>query len=123
MMRNQEAVNDLFTKLMCSPCQTFPALGKKLTAPDRQGVYVIYSPRGKVLHVGRTSKAKKGISQRLCGHMSGSSSFTKVYLKKKGSKLRGKYKFRYIAVKNKWHRAYLEAYAIGTLCPAHIGTG
>lgn len=38
-------------------------------------------------------------------------------------KLRGGYGFRYLTVKNPRQRALLEAYAIGVLCPAHIGLG
>ena len=123
MTREQETVKALFTELMRSPHQTFPAFRGKLKAPDRRGVYVIYDPRGKVVHVGRTPKAKGGMAQRLRNHMSGASSFTNQYLKGHGYKLRGKFKFRYIVVKNRRHRALLEAYATGQLCPTHIGLG
>ncbi len=123
MTREQKAVRALFTELMRSSLQTFPAFQGELNAPDRQGVYVIYDPRGKVAHVGRTPKAKGGIAQRLRNHMSASSSFTNQYLKGDGSKLRGKYKFRCIVVNDRRRRAFLEAYAIGHLCPAHIGLG
>jgi hypothetical protein len=40
-----------------------------------------------------------------------------------GSRLRGRYKFRCIVVRSDRQRALLEAYAIGFLCPAHMGTG
>ena len=123
MTPEQKTVRAVFTELKGSPLQTFPDLRGKLNAPDRQGVYVIYAPRGKVAHVGRTPKAKGGIAQRLRDHMSGASSFTNQYLNGEGSKLRGKYKFRYIVVNNRRHRALLEAYATGKLCPAHIGLG
>ncbi len=123
MTHEQEKVKALFTKLKRSPLRTFPAIREELEAPDRQGVYVIYSPRGKVVHVGRTPRAKGGIAQRLRNHMNASSSFTKKYLKGGGSKLRGRYKFRCIIVGNRRRRAFLEAYAIGHLCPAHIGLG
>ncbi len=123
MTREQETVKALFTELMHSPLQTFPARRGELKAPVRRGVYVIYSPRKKVVHVGRTPKAKGGIAQRLRDHMSGASSFTTQYLKKQGSKLRGRYKFRCIVVGGRRRRALLEAYAIGRLCPAHIGLG
>jgi len=123
MTREQETVKAFFTELMRSPLQTFPAFRRELKAPDRRGVYVIYDPRGKVVHVGRTPKAKGGIAQRLRNHMSASSSFTNQYLKGEGSKLRGKYKFRCIVVDDRRRRALLEAYAIGQLCPTHIGLG
>ncbi|MGB8276217.1 MAG: hypothetical protein WCF16_13210 [Alphaproteobacteria bacterium] len=123
MPREQNTVRALFTKLIGSPLQIFPDFHKKLNAPDRQGVYVIYDPRGKVAHVGRTPKGKGGVAQRLRNHMSGASSFTHHYLNGDGSKLRGKYKFRCLVVDNRRRRVFLEAYAIGHLCPAYIGLG
>ncbi len=123
MTPEQKTVRALFTELTRSPLQTFPVLRGRLHAPDRQGVYVIYDPRGKAAHVGRTPRAKHGIAQRLRDHMSARSSFTIQYLKGDGSKLRGKYKFRCLVVKERRRRALLEAYATGHLCPAHIGLG
>ena len=49
MTREQKAVRALFTELMRSSLQTFPAFQGELNAPDRQGVYVIYDPEGKSL--------------------------------------------------------------------------
>ena len=123
MKHETETVSTLFAELMESPLQRFPRFGQELIAPDLQGVYVIYGPRGKVLHVGRTSRAKNGIAQRFRNHMGASSSFTKKYLKGDGSKLRGKYRFRCLVVKNPRRRALLEAYAAGHMCPAHLGIG
>lgn len=123
MKRETETVSALFAELMRSPLQLFPEFGQRLIAPDRRGVYVIYGPRGKVLHVGRTPSAKGGIAQRLGSHMAANSSFTKKYLRGDGSKLRGKCKFRCIVVKNPRLRALLEAYATCHLCPAHLGLG
>ena len=121
--REQEFVKALFIELEGSPLETFPALRGELKAPCVQGVYVIYGPLGRVAHVGRTLRAKGGIAQRLRSHMSGTSSFAKISLKGKGSKLRCKYKFRSIKVVNPRRRALLEAFATGRLCPTHIGLG
>ena len=121
--RDHKRVEDLFNELMHSPLHRFPPFRGELKAPDQLGVYVIQTPRGKVAHVGRTPRAKGGIAQRLRDHMAGSSSFTIQYLKRGGSELRGKYKFRFIVVKNPRHRALLEAYTIGQLCPDHLGLG
>ncbi len=118
-----ETVEELFNTLTNVEASVFPELRGKLNAPDAQGVYVIYDPKGHVVHVGRTPKAKGGIAQRLRNHMSGSSSFKYYYLDGDGSKLRGKFKFRCIAVKNPRIRALLEAYAVGRLCPKHLGLG
>ena len=123
MTREQKAVRALFIKLKRSSRQTFPTPGGKLTAPSRKGVYVIYKPRGKVAHVGSTPRAKGGIAQRLRNHLAALSSFTIQYLKRDGSKLRGKYKFSSIVIGDPRRRALVEAYAIGHLCPAHIGLG
>ena len=112
-----------FNKLREQPLRRFPDSSRELAAPSELGVYIIYSPTGKVVHVGRTSSARKGIAQRLRNHRNGNSSFTKKYLEGDGSKLKRGYKFRCLIVEDDRLRAYLEAYAIGRLCPAHIGTG
>ena len=121
--QEHEKVKALFTQLMDSPLQTFPPLRGELNATDKRGVYVIHHPRGKVAHVGRTTRAQGGISQRLRDHMSGRSSYVIKKLNRDGAQLRGRYKFRYIVVRSKRRRALLEAYATGQLCPTHIGTG
>lgn len=123
MTRNYRTVRALFATLLRAPLQKFPQHREPLNAPRGKGVYVIYDPKGKVVHVGRTPKARGGLGQRLKDHMSGASSFTAHHLKKDGARLRGGYKFRCLVVPDRWLRAYLEAYAIGRLCPAHIGLG
>lgn len=129
----QEAVKALFEKLMLAPLRAFPGRYGELDAPVLQGVYVIYDPQGRdVLHVGSTPRAKGGIAQRLRKHMghksgkSSSSSFVRLYepLEGDGSRLRrDKYTFRCLPVDDPRRRSLLEAYAIGHLCPAHLGTG
>jgi len=123
MTRDQRAVRALFAKLKRAPLRTFPKLRQELDAPRALGVYVIYDPKGRVAHVGSTPRAAGGIAQRLRNHMQGASSFTKRRLKGDGVQLRGRYRYRCIEVRAKRHRALLEAYAIGSLCPIHIGTG
>ena len=121
MTRYPREVRMLYDDLLHSRRPKFPMPREPLDAPQGKGVYVIYSPKGKVVHVGRTPKARGGLAQRLKDHMSGASSFTLRYLKKQGWKLRGRYSFRCLVVRNARLRAYLEAYATGCLCPAHIG--
>ena len=121
MTRDPATVKGLYDALLHSRRRKFPMLRAPLDAPRGKGVYVIYSPKGKVVHVGRTPKARGGLAQRLKDHMSGASSFTLRYLKKRGAKLRGRYSFRCLVVRSARLRAYLEAYATGCLCPAHIG--
>jgi len=119
--QEQKDVKNLFTELISAKPEKFPPKRQPLTAPDNRGVYVICDPTGRVVHVGGTPTGKRGIAQRLENHLSGSSSFTYVYLKGDGSKLRDGYTFRCLPVPDARLRAFLEAYAIGHLCPAHIG--
>jgi len=121
--REQEIVTALFEDLVRSPLKSFPVHREKIDAPNEQGVYIIYGPREVVLHVGRTPYAKSGIAQRLRNHMAGASSFTVRHLERDGSKLRHGHSFRCLVVEDQRHRALLEAYATGRLCPAHIGHG
>lgn len=86
------AIKKLFVTLNRAPLTKFPEIKGRLEAPDLQGVYVIYSPRGKVLHVGRTLRGKKGLRQRLNNHLQAGSSFVIKHLDSKGSKLREGYR-------------------------------
>lgn len=87
-------------------------------------MYVIYAASGRVVHVGRTPRASKGIYQRLRNHMSNQSSFCAKYLKGAGGRLsRQRFTFRYVVVSSPRQRALLEMFAIGSLCPAHLGVG
>ena len=92
-------------------------------APDARGVYVIYSPKGKVMHVGGTPRGRRGLRQRLKNHLHGSSSFVKKCFSGKGSKLRAGYQFGFLKVPNPRLRVLLEHYAVGMLCPKHVGLG
>lgn len=113
----------LFEKLCNQPRGAFPQQHRSLEAPRTHGVYIIRQEET-VLHVGRTIRGKNGLLQRLKNHLSGESSFIEKYLNGDGSILRNeKYFYQYLEVKDPRKRALLEAYAIGILCPAHIGLG
>jgi hypothetical protein len=117
----REIINSLFKELIDAESKEFPGSGR-CNAPDRRGVYVIYSPQGRVLHVGRTPSGQGGIAQRLGNHMTRASSFWEKYLVPNGINLReGGYTFRCLVVEDARQRALLEYYAIGCLCPEHIG--
>ena len=118
-----ETIKSLFNELIRRPLQTFPAHREELGAPKQRGVYIIYNRKREVLHVGATPKAKNGIAQRLRNHMSAKSSFVSRYLSGDGSQLRDGYMFRCLVVEDRRLRALLDAFAIGHLCPAHIGHG
>ena len=122
-MKEHERIKSLFSDLIKVRKKTFPLSGQKLNVPTDQGVYIIYHKR-KVLHVGRTLRAAKGIKQRLKNHLYGSSSFAKKYLKKKEINLRDhEISFKYLIVPNSRNRALLESLTIGRLCPEHLGLG
>jgi len=131
MNREQRRVRAKFAELEHAPIHDFPQSGARIAATDKRGVYVIYSPRGKVLHVGTTPRGRRSIAQRLSDHFQGQSSFTRnshwlkkhagPKLKKRCRYVRKHCKFRCLAVKDERLRALLETYAIGNLCPDHIG--
>jgi len=117
--KEREQVANLYADLIASPLVKFPPRG--LVAPMQQGVYVIYGPSGKVLHVGSTPSGFQGIWQRLRNHLHKASSFTLVHLKGDGARLRKGCGFRCLVVTNHRLRALLEHYTIGHQCPAHLG--
>lgn len=123
MNKECQEVKMLFDKLCVQPKRTFPLFRQPLDAPSKPGVYIIHKEET-VLHVGRTLRGRNGIYQRLKNHLHGSSSFTKKYLKGKGATLREKgYTYQYRVLEDPRKRALLEAYAVGTLCPKHVGLG
>lgn len=121
-MTDINKVHKLFTKLINSSLVKFPQKGK-VEITIEHGVYIIYSPKKLVLHVGKTHRGKNGLKQRLQNHINNSSSFSKQYLNKKGKVLREGYKYKFIIVKDPRLRTFLEALTTGMLCPAYIGTG
>lgn len=122
MTTKRHKVEELFAELCKQPMHQFPQKREQLIAPSEPGVYVIR--KGDItLHVGRTLRGKGGLHQRLKNHLHGSSSFTNKYLKGNGAVLQNGYTYQYFVVKDTRLRALLEAYAIGTLCPEHVGLG
>jgi hypothetical protein len=119
----QKTIKKWFETLIGARLCDFPKRGERLDAPKERGVYVIYDPREKVAHVGATPRGKGGIHQRLTNHLHGQSSFIKKCFKGDGSKLRDGFSYRCLPVEDDRLRALLEAYAIGYLCPKHIGLG
>lgn len=123
MSRELSHIKKLFKQLIRARLQTFPLARARLDVTSKHGVYIIFGPRKQVLHVGRTVRGRKGLAQRLSNHLHGGSSFTNVYLRGRGSKLRGTHSFSYIEVSDARTRALLEAFAVGNLCPMHLGVG
>jgi hypothetical protein len=122
MKSERRVVQKLFRELCKQPECSFPQYREALKAPRKPGVYVIR--KGKiVLHVGRTLRGKAGLRQRLKNHLHGSSSFTYEYLNGNGARLRDGHTYQCLTLGSARQRALLEAYAVGTLCPKHIGLG
>lgn len=123
LSKRQRQVRSLFKELLGADLVRFPKAGEPLQAPDRQGVYIIYDPHGRVAHVGASIRGAKGLWQRLRNHLNGQSSFTRKSFDRDGSKLRRGYSYRCLTITDPHCRAYLENYASGYLCPSYIGLG
>lgn len=123
MKEEATIIAELFGALCASTRLLFPVQGSKLNAPNRHGVYVIYSPDGHVMHVGRTVRGKDGLVQRLNNHLQGKSSFTRKQFNRAGGLLRGTHTYAFLEVADPRTRCLLESYAIGCLCPSHLGLG
>lgn len=123
MLSEQTKIIRLFSNLITQPINPFPQQREQLNAPSEPGVYIIRKERI-VLHVGRTVRGKRGLYQRLNNHLRGQSSFVQDYLSGNFNTLRNaEYTYQCLVVLDDRIRALLEAYAIGSLCPQHIGLG
>jgi excinuclease UvrABC nuclease subunit len=118
-MKEPQRIRSLFDRLMRDTRKTFPErFSKDLHAPKEAGVYVIYTPSGKVDHVGESTS----IWGRLRGHMHANSSYVNNHLDGDGRRLGEKgYKFIYLRVRKPRERMLLQGLAIGRLCPRYIG--
>lgn len=120
--KESQTIKKLFENLISTNFHFFPTKGK-IKVTDNHGVYIIYNSDNVVLHVGNTPSGRKGLNQRLYNHISSTGVFYKKYLQPYEIKMRGTHKFRYLEVEDPRHRALLESFAIGSLCPVHLGTG
>lgn len=123
MPTEREYITSLFARLDEQPRYYFPERRQALSASNLHGVYVIRSPRGRVLHVGRTVRGQDGLRQRLRNHLNSQSSFVEAFLYGNGSELRNGYTFQYLVVKSDRKRALLEHFATAHFCPRHLGLG
>jgi len=113
-------VRALVEELLRAPRRRFVSR-RELDAPAQHGVYAILGPRGRVHHVGRTTRAKEGIRQRLLDHIGGRSSFLRLHLCGEPARLLEGFRYSYVVIESDRLRALLEHLAVGTLCPAHLG--
>src|SRR5260370_28061692 len=65
---DRKTIVKLFRQLEKQPQRAFPKPRDPVEAPMAQGVYVIRSPSGEVLHVGRTLRGSGGLWQPLHNH-------------------------------------------------------
>lgn len=121
-MDESKRIMNLHNQLIISNKYDIPIVGKVKICPN-QGVYIIYSQTGFVLHVGKTNGGKNGIDQRLLNHVRNQSSFSKLYMQLNNINLRGMAKFQFIEIDDARTRSLLEALTAGLLCPIHIGIG
>lgn len=121
-MSEPQEILKLHKELIASKKFLFPETGKVIVT-NKHGVYIVYSPKEEVLHVGTTKYGKEGLNQRLTNHISKQGVFYREYLKPREIEMRGTHFFRCIEVSNSRTRGLLEALTAGLLCPAHFGTG
>lgn len=118
-----QEIRDLFRELLRQPQTPFPTAGRKVAVPMTHGVYIIRDPLGVVAHVGRSVRGKRGLYQRLCNHLGGSSSFSRKHLSGDCAALRSGYTYQFLEIEDARKRALVEYLAAGSLCPAHLGLG
>jgi hypothetical protein len=123
MPKDHTTVRRYYKQLQKAPRRAFPQPRQRLDCPRCQGVYIIFDRDRNVAHVGRTTRARSGLAQRLRAHLAGRSSFVVKFLRNKPALLRRGYSYSFVEVPDARHRALVEAYATGMLCPRHIGTG
>jgi hypothetical protein len=122
-MKERQRIEALRKELDAQPRYSFPKERGVSEAPNTQGVYVIFEPRGAAAHVGRTVRGRAGLRQRLRNHLRGQSSFARTFLGGRGEKLRKGFKFQFLVVPNDRERALLEYAATVWHCPKHLGLG
>jgi hypothetical protein len=120
-LEERRTIIHLFKELRKQPAIPFPKPRQRLLAPKARGVYIIRDPEGRVVHVGRTTRAQNGLHQRLSDHLRGRSSFVYYHLSQDASRLRDGYTFQCLEVEDSRKRALLEAFASAWLCPDHLG--
>lgn len=122
-MSESALIQRLYRRLLKATRFSFPPPRGALSAPNQHGVYLVFNSDGDVAHVGRTVRGGEGLHRRLTNHLHGKSSFARKYLSGHVAELRNGYTFAYLEVPDSRQRALLEAYAVGRLCPLHLGVG
>lgn len=121
-MKETTEVKDFFEDLLKAQLMRLPSQGPPKVSSN-QGVYILYSVIGVVLHVGRSIRAKGGVNQRLNDHLKGKGSFTREYAYLSKIELREEVPFRFKEVHDDPKRALVEAFTCRSLCRVHLATG
>jgi len=122
-MKEPKRVEARLKQLNSRKEHAFPDFREPLDAPSEPGVYIIRNPAGRVVHVGRTVRGRKGLFQRLNNHLDGKSSFMRAYLPGNRIKLREGFTYQYLVVPDDRERVLLEYAATVWHCPEHLGVG
>lgn len=120
-MHERNRVWQLLDALEQAPITPFPRGSESIAVPKKLGVYVIRDPAKSVVYVGRTTRAKNGLHQRLRNHMAGKSALVRIHLNGDASRLRQGFSYQFVEVENDRERALLEHLATAWHCPAVLG--
>lgn len=120
-MHERDRIQQLLDALEQASITPFPSGGESITVPKKLGVYVIRDPTKSVVYVGRTTRAKNGLHQRLRNHMAGKSALVRLHLNGDTSRLREGYSYQFLEVENDRERALLEHLAVAWHCPVVLG--
>jgi GIY-YIG catalytic domain len=120
-MHERNRIQQLLDALNQAPTHPFPRGSESIRVPKRLGVYVIRDPAESVVYVGRTTRAKYGLHQRLRNHMAGKSALVKNHLNGDTSKLRAGFSYQFLEVEDDRERALLEHIATAWHCPIVLG--
>jgi GIY-YIG catalytic domain len=120
-MHERNRVQQLFEALNRVSISLFPRGSESIAVPRKRGVYVIRDPDNAVVYVGRTTRAKNGLHQRLRNHMAGKSALVRVLLQGDTSKLREGFSYQFLEVEDDRERALLEHIATAWHCPKVLG--
>ncbi|UMR29228.1 GIY-YIG nuclease family protein [Massilia sp. MB5] len=120
-MHERVRIQRLLEDLNSAPICAFPVGRASIEVPKTLGVYVILDPDQSVMYVGRTTKARNGLHQRLRNHMAGKSALVKTLFNGDTSRLRKGYSYQFLEVSDDRERALLEHIATAWHCPTVLG--
>ena len=120
-MHERNRIQQLLEALNQASISLFPRGRESIRVPKKLGVYVIRDPAEAVVYVGRTTRAKNGLHQRLRNHMAGKSALVRVHLKGDTNRLRDGFSYQFLEVENDRERALLEHIATAWHCPEVLG--